>query len=101
MEVTAEGRISVHVSLGKYDQLFTNPIILNVSNTGALNSDIFLWLFPAGRVEGSFTPSGDFFGRVSTPFFNVGTVFGHLAENSGTGTYHSVAGNGTWSAQKN
>lgn len=101
LEVGAEGKISIHVSLGKYDRLFTNPITLNVSNTGALSGDIFLWLLAVGRVEGNFSPSGDLFGRVSTPLFNVGFVSGHLSENSGNGTYQSMAGNGTWNAQKN
>jgi hypothetical protein len=100
-EVTAEGRITVHVSLVKHENLFTNPIALNVSNSGELSGDIFLWPLAVGRIEGSLSPSGDLFGRVSIPLFDVGSVSGRFAENSGGGTYQTVAGNGTWSAQKN
>ncbi len=101
MEIAAEGKISVHVSLGKYERFFSNPIALNVSDNDALRGDIYLWRIEIGGVEGSFSPLGDVFGRVSTPLFNVGSVSGHLSQTSGTGTYQSVAGNGTWSAQRN
>ncbi len=101
MEVSAEGKISVHVSIGWYERFFSNPIMLNVSDNGALRGDIYLWRFAVGRVEGSFSPSGNVFGRVSTPLFNVGSVSGNFSENSGAGSYRSVAGNGTWSARKN
>ena len=30
MEVAAEGKISVHVSIGKYERFFSNPIALTV-----------------------------------------------------------------------
>ena len=100
MEVSTEGKISVHVSLGKYERFFSNPITLNISDNGALRGDIYLWRFGVGNVEGSFSPSGDVFGRVTTPLFSVGSVSGHFSQTSGAGTYESVAGNGTWSAQK-
>ena len=100
MEVTAEGKISVHVSIGKYERFFSNPIMLNVSDNGALRGDIYLWRFGVGSVEGSFSPSGDVFGHVTTPLFSVGSVSGHFSQSSGAGTYESVAGNGSWSAQK-
>ncbi|HTR80166.1 MAG TPA: hypothetical protein VMM58_00960 [Bacteroidota bacterium] len=101
MTVSADGGISVHVSLGKYDRFFTNPIALNVSSTGALGGNILFWHIGIGKIEGNFSPSGDLFGEVSTPLFNVGSVSGHLDKNSGGGNYQSVAGNGTWKAQKN
>jgi hypothetical protein len=100
MEVVDDGKISVHVSLGKYERFFSNPIMLNVLDNGELHGDIYLWRFGVGSVEGSFSPSGDVFGRVTTPLFSVGSVSGHFSQTSGTGTYESVAGNGTWSAQK-
>jgi len=100
MEVVAEGKISVHVSIGKYERFFSNPIALTVSEDGALSGDIYLWRIGVGSVEGSFSSSGDVFGRVTTPLFNVGSVSGHFSQSSGAGTYESVAGNGTWSAQK-
>ncbi len=100
MEVVDDGKISVHVSIGKYERFFSNPIMLNVSDNGALRGDIHLWRFGVGSVEGSFSPSGDVFGRVTTLLFNVGSVSGHFSQTSGAGTYESVAGNGTWSAQK-
>ena len=100
MEVAAEGKISVHVSLGKYERFFSNPIMLNVSDDGTLHGDIYLWRIGIGSVEGSFSPSGDVFGRVTTPLFNVGSISGHFSQTSGAGTYESLAGNGTWSAQK-
>jgi hypothetical protein len=100
MEVAAEGNISVHVSIGKYERFFSNPITLNIADDGALRGDIYLLRFGIGGVEGSFSPSGDVFGRVTTPLFNVGSVSGHFSPTSGAGTYESVAGNGTWSAQK-
>jgi hypothetical protein len=86
---------SVHVSLGKYEHLFSNPVNVNVSKTGAISGDIFIWILAVGRVERSFSPTGDLYGRVSTPFFTVGAVSGHLSGNSGNGTFHAVAGNGT------
>lgn len=101
MEVAAEGKISVHVSIGNYERFFSNPITLSVSDDGALRGDIYLWRIGVGSVEGSFSPSGDVFGRVTTPLFNVGSVSGHFSGNSGAGSYGSVAGNGKWSARKN
>ncbi len=100
MEAAAEGKISVHVSIGKYERFFSNPIALNVSDDGALSGNIYLWRFGVGNVEGSFSPSGNIFGRVTTPLFSVGSVSGHFSQTSGAGTYESVAGNGSWSAQK-
>src|SRR5208283_4071058 len=57
MEMAAEGKISVHVSLGKYERFFSNPIALTVSEDGALRGDIYLWRIEIGGVEGSFSPS--------------------------------------------
>ena len=101
MEVAADGKISVHVSLGKYERFFTNPITIIVSENGALNGDIYLWRIGVGGIEGSFSQSGNVFGSVSTPLFNVGSVSGRFSQTSGAGTYQSVAGNGTWNAQRN
>jgi hypothetical protein len=100
MEVAAEGNISVHVSIGKYERFFSNPIALTVSEDGALSGDIYLWRIGVGSVEGSFSPSGNVFGRVTTPLFSVGSVSGRFSQTLGAGIYESVAGNGTWSAQK-
>jgi hypothetical protein len=101
MQMREDGKISVHVSLGKYDRLFTNPIVLDVSNAGIIAGDIYLWVIPVGRVDGNISLTGEIYGRISTPLFNVGSVSGHLAGKSGTGTYQSIAGNGTWIAWKN
>jgi hypothetical protein len=101
MQIGEDGEIALHVMLGKYDRFFTNPIVLTVSDAGTITGSIFLWVVAVGRVEGRFSTSGDLYGRVSTPFFNAGSVSGHLAGNRGDGTYQSIAGNGTWTAWKN
>jgi len=62
MEVVDDGKISVHVSLRKYERFFSNPIMLNVLDNGELHGDIYLWRFGVGSVEGSFSPSGMFLG---------------------------------------
>ncbi len=101
MQISESGKISVHVSLGKYDHLFTNPIVLDMSNAGIITGDIYLWVIPVGKVDGSISPAGNIYGRISTPLFNVGSVSGHLGGNGGAGTYQSIAGNGSWSARRN
>ena len=77
------------------------PLRWTFRTTAHCGGDIYLWRFAVGSVEGSFSPSGNVFGRVTTPLFNVGTVSGHFSGNSGAGSYQSVAGNGTWRARKN
>ena len=101
MDVGTNGKILVYVSLGKYDRLFSNPISLNVNESGTLDGNILLWHLPVGGVEGKFTATGEVFGRVSTPFFNVGSVLGKMESKTASGSYKSVAGDGNWSAVKN
>ncbi|HTX19160.1 MAG TPA: hypothetical protein VMG34_10920 [Bacteroidota bacterium] len=92
--------MSIHVSFGKYDKLFSNPITLQISGEGKLEGSITLLHIPIGQVVGTISPSGTLVGRVTTPLFTVGTVSGALTADAGSGTYQSVAGAGTWSSRK-
>lgn len=100
MIVGRDGNLSIYLSIGRYQHLFTNPISLKVSDIGALHGDIFLLSLKMGVVFGMFSSAGDIYGEVSTPFLDVGTVVGRITQNSGNGTYQSVAGTGTWTAQR-
>ena len=100
MTITPDGRMEVHVSLGKYERFFSNPVKLTVSRDGLITGSILLWRLPVGSVDGSLAATGEVSGRVSTPLFRVGTVSGQFSPQSGEGTYESVAGNGSWSAHK-
>lgn len=101
MTVSRDGNLSIYLSIGRYQHLFTNPISLKVSDAGALYGNIFLLSLKMGVVFGMFSSTGDIYGEISTPFLDVGTVAGRLTQSSGNGSYQSVAGNGTWTAQKN
>ncbi len=101
MTMSQDGNLSIYLSVGRYQHLFTNPISLKVSDNGALHGDIFLLSLKMGVVFGMFSSTGDIYGEVSTPFLDVGTVVGRITQSSGNGTYQSVAGNGSWTAQKN
>lgn len=101
LRVSPDGSISIYLSLGHFQHLYTNPISLKVSDGGALRGDIFLLGVKMGVVFGMFSSNGDLYGEVSTPFLDVGTVAGRLTQSSGNGTYQSVAGNGTWTAERN
>jgi hypothetical protein len=101
LRMSPDGSISIYLSLGKYQHLYTNPIFLKVSDAGALHGDIFLLSVKMGVVFGMFSSNGDLYGEVSTPFLDVGTVAGRLTQSSGNGTYQSVVGNGTWTAERN
>lgn len=101
MRVSRDGNLSIYLSIGRYRHLFTNPISLKVSDNGALHGDIFLLSLKMGVVFGMFSSTGDIYGEISTPFLDVGTVVGRITQSSGNGTYQSVAGNGTWTAQRN
>lgn len=101
MTVSRDGKLSIFLSIGRYQHFFTNPIFLNVSDNGALHGDIFLLNLKMGVVFGMFSSTGDIYGEISTPFLDVGTVAGRITRSSGNGTYQSVAGNGTWNAQRN
>ena len=101
MTASSDGNLSIYLSIGKYQHLFSNPVLLKVSNAGALHGSIFFLGIKIGGVIGMFSSTGDLYGEVSTPVLDVGTVTGHLTQNSGNGTYQSVAGKGTWSVEKN
>ena len=101
MTVSREGNLSIYLSIGKYQRLFTNPIFLKVSENGSLNGDIFLLRLKMGVIFGMFSSNGDIYGEISTPFLDVGVVGGKISQTSGNGTYRSVAGNATWTAHKN
>lgn len=101
MTVSRDGSLSIYLSIGRYQKLFTNPISLKVSHNGALHGDVFLLSLKMGVVFGMFSSTGDIYGEVATPFLDVGTVVGRITRSSGNGTYQSVSGNGTWTAQRN
>lgn len=101
LTVSRDGNLSIYLSIGRYQRLFTNPISVKVSDNGALHGDIFLLNLKMGVVFGMFSSTGDIYGEVSTPFLDVGMVAGRIMRSSGNGTYQSVAGNGTWTALKN
>ena len=98
MTVNHDGSILIYLSLGKYQRLFTNPISLRVSESGALQGEVLLWQMDVGKIVGLFSPDGDIYGRVFTPLFNVGVVSGNLTSKAGSGTYQSLGGNGNWTA---
>jgi len=100
MTISPEGTMSVYVSFGRYDKLFSTPIVMNISSGGDLEGDVKLWRIPVGRVKGSVSAVGKLFGRVTTPLFDVGTVAGVIGGGSGSGSYQSVVGGGTWEARK-
>ena len=100
MTIGADNTIAISVSVGHYQHLFSNPIVLSVGNDGTLRGSIRLLKIPVGNVIGIFSQNGDLYGEVSTPFLDVGTVIGKLKREEGRGTYRSVAGAGTWSARK-
>lgn len=100
MTISPEEGLSINLSLGKYQHLFTNPISVSVSNNGTLHADILLLRLRTAVVIGIFSSTGDLYGEVSSPVLDIGSVTGHLTSSTGSGTYQSVAGNGTWSAQK-
>ena len=101
MTVSRDGNLSIYLSIGRYQHLFTNPIYLKVSDNGALHGNIFLLSLKMGVVFGMFSSTGDIYGEVSTPFLDVGMIAGRITRSSGNGTYQSVAGNGTWTSQRN